>query len=297
MYARLLRAWADDPAVAAIVGDEPRWDAPLRLLGGMHYLVLAGKAEWGDSPADHREFLEMFVREFRVQTNEVQRSWVLAPLFCRVAERTGVEEIDLLELGPSAELNLVWDRYRCEYQAGSIGPSDERLVLRGEERRAVRASLFEHVPRVRRRTGIDRQPIDVTIHAGVLFLKCWVWADQAERLHRLDAAIDALREKPPQLIDGDFVEVLPDVLAQRATDALTVVFETAALGYVDEASRKRVREAIDFAGREAPLAFVTAGSPRAGVQDWGLRIIYWPGGEREFAGHAEYHGRWLDLEL
>ena len=50
---------------------------PLRLLGGLHYLVLGGEASWDDPLDAHREFLSEFVREQRVQTNEVQRAWVL----------------------------------------------------------------------------------------------------------------------------------------------------------------------------------------------------------------------------
>ena len=43
----LCRRFARDPAVAAIVGDEPAWDAPLRLLGGLHFLVLARRGVVG----------------------------------------------------------------------------------------------------------------------------------------------------------------------------------------------------------------------------------------------------------
>ena len=65
-----------------------RWDAPLRLLGGLHYLVLAGDASWDDSALEtHAEFLREFVREQSVQTNEVQRSWMLLP--CFLARRAG----------------------------------------------------------------------------------------------------------------------------------------------------------------------------------------------------------------
>jgi hypothetical protein len=283
--------------VAEIVGPEPAWEMPLRLLGGMHYLVLAGQATWGDSPGDHHDFLEAFVRDQRVQTNEVQRCWVLAPLFSRVAERTGAGEIDIVELGPAAGLNLLWDRYRCAYVARSIGPADAPLVLRGEERRPIRETLLEQSPRVRRRVGIDLEPVDVTTRAGVLFLKCWVWADQTERLERMDAAIAAVRADPPELIQGDFVELLPEVLAAQPRDVPTVVFQTAALGYVEPERRERVRRALDDAGVELPLAFVSAGNPRTGVMDWGLRIVYWPGGGREFVGHADYHGAWIDLDL
>ena len=267
------------------------------MLGGMHYLVLGGEASWDDSPLEHAEFLAEFVRTQGVQTNEVQRSWVLLPLFCRVAERTGAGEIDIVELGPSAGLNLVWDRYRCEYSEGAVGPAGARVVLRGEERRPVRATLLEQVPRVRARIGIDRAPVDVTEAGAARLLKSFVWADQTDRLERLDRAIETLRDEPPELIRGDFVESLHDVLAAQPRDGLTVVFQTAALGYVDEAARARVRDTLAETGRERPLAFISAGNPRTGIEDWGLRIVYWPGAERDFAGHAEYHGRWLDLEL
>jgi hypothetical protein len=234
------------------------------------------------------------VREQGVQTNEVQRSWVLVPLFLRVAERTGAEELDLLELGPSAGLNLVWDRYRCRYQAGEWGPEEAALTLTAEERRPVPAGLLGREVRVRNRTGIDRAPIDVTSEEGARLLKCFVWAGQTERLERLDRAIAAVRGDPPELVRGDFVELLPEVLAAQPDGALTVVFQTAALGYAGEEGKERVRAALDGAGRRRPLVFISAGSGRTGDEHWGLRIVSYPGAEREFAGEADYHGAWLD---
>ena len=86
--------------------DDSRWDRPLQLLGGLHYLALSeGLDPWVD-PAPvleaRRDWLRRFVRERGVQTNEVQRSWVLLPCFLEIARRAGVEIIDLLELGSSA---------------------------------------------------------------------------------------------------------------------------------------------------------------------------------------------------
>src|SRR5204863_550429 len=94
LYADLCRRFARDRAVATIVGDDPAWDAPLRLLGGLHYLVLAGDASWDDPLEPHAEFLQGFVRTQAVQTNEVQRSWVLLPCFLRAAELLGADELD-----------------------------------------------------------------------------------------------------------------------------------------------------------------------------------------------------------
>src|SRR5439155_2003783 len=124
------------------------WDVPLRLLGGLHYLVLGGEAGWDDPLEAHANFLHEFVRAKHVQTNEVQRSWVLLPCFLRAAELLGADELDVVELGPSAGLNLVWDRYRYVYAAGSWGPEDGVLRLTGDERSTVPAALLDLVPRV-----------------------------------------------------------------------------------------------------------------------------------------------------
>jgi hypothetical protein len=150
---------------------------------------------------------------------------------------------------------------------------------------------------VRGRIGIDKNPIDVTTEEGARLLKCFVWAGQTERLDRLDRAIEALRADPPELAKGDMADELPGVLAERADDALTVVFETASLGYLPDEDVARVRAALEQAGRSGGLVFVNSGSARTGKQHWGLRITYYPGADREFAGEADYHGAWLDWWL
>jgi hypothetical protein len=277
---------------------EPRWDAPLRLLAGLHYLVLAeGVDAWGDPLgvlAKRCDWLTRFVAERGVQTNEVQRSWMLLPCFLEVAHRTGRELLDLVELGTSAGLNLVWDRYRYVYRAGEWGPPRSPLELRGEERRPVPAAVLRTRVRVDRRVGIDSRPVDVTTEEGALLLKAFVWADQRERLERLDRAVEALRADPPELLRGDLVGLLPRLLAQRREEALLLVFETATLHYLSGGERARVRAALEEAGAEAPLAFVSTARPRESEQRWyGLWVTVWPGGERQLVVEADFHGAWL----
>ena len=163
-----------------------------------------GEATWDDPLGEHRAFLREFIGEQGVQTNEVQRSWVLLPLFLRVARQTGAQSLDLVELGPSAGLNLVWDRYRYRYEAGDWGPPAAALLLEGEERRPVPGELLELSPQVRGRVGIDRSPIDVTSEEGARLLRCFVWAGQDERFERLDRAIEAVRGDPPELVQRRF---------------------------------------------------------------------------------------------
>jgi len=235
-----------------------------------------------------------FTAEQGVQTNEVQRSWMLLPCFLEVARRSGYECLDLVELGPSAGLNLVWDRYRYQYANGSWGAGDAPLTLSGEERGRVPRPLLEHDVEVRGRVGIDLNPVDVTSDEGAELLKCFVWADQQDRLDRLDRAVEAVRKDPPELVRGDIVALLPDVLSWRRDDALTVVYETAVLGYLPVGHRQGILDELERAAADGPLAFVQTSQPPDGAHThWGVWIRLWPD-DREAVALSNYHGAWLD---
>jgi hypothetical protein len=269
------------------------------LLGGLHYLALSeGLDPWRDPVPvleQRRDWLRRFVQTQGVQTNEVQRSWLLLPCFLEVARKAGVETLDLIELGPSAGLNLVWDRYGYRYERGTWGGARAVLELEGEERRPVPASLLELRPRVRHRRGIDLSPLDVTRPGDALLLKSFVWADQTARLERLDRAIETLRDAPPTLDQDDAVERLPDLLAQRQPGALTVVFQTAVRSYLGQEAWKRAMVTLDEAGHKFPLALVSVSQPAAGEHRyWGLWLRLWPDGEKRLLAHAGFHGQWLE---
>jgi hypothetical protein len=219
---------------------------------------------------------------------------MLLPCFLAAADDAGAEMLDVIELGSSAGLNLVWDRYRYRYANGEWGPKEARLELSGEERRRVPAGLLRLTPRVRSRVGVDVNPIDVTTDEGARLLKSFVWPDQAWRLDLLDRAIAALREDPPELVRADVVDELPRLLARRRHDVLTIVFETAVLGYLHRAGRERVRRALEEAGQAGSLAYVATGQPAEDVDTYyGLFVQQWPGGRRLVA-HADFHGAWLE---
>ena len=292
---------ADDQRLADILESPPRWDAALRLLGGLHNLVLRGQASWDDVGAAldrHADFLRRFVAEQGVQTNEVQRCWMLLPCFLELSRRTGTSTFDVLEFGPSAGLLLYWDRYRYAYEAGGWGDPCALLGLSGEERRALPGELLAMRPIVRGRVGIDIDPVDVTIDEGALLLRSFVWADNRDRLERLDKAIEVVRQEPPQLVRGNFVELVPEYLARRSDDALTVVMQIAAAGYLDDEGRRGLHETYEQAGAEGPLAVVSTSQPTDGSHHYyGLRISLWPGGRSEIVAHADFHGRWLEWLL
>jgi hypothetical protein len=268
------------------------WDLPLRLLGGLHYLVLAGQASWDDVGGaldQHGEFLTRWCEEQDVQTNETQRAWAaLLPGFLSLADG---RPFDLLELGPSAGLNLMWDRYRYRYKTGEWGTGT--LELTGDDRIPPPAELFSRRVSVARRRGIDLNPVDVTTEHGARLLQAFVWADQTERLERLQRAIETVREDPPDLIRGDYVESLPELLADRIAGTQLVVFQTASTMYLDRGAMGKLRSALHDAAHQEPLVFLTTAR---GPDDDGfaLEVERYPDGRSNRLAVVDFHGEWLD---
>jgi hypothetical protein len=300
LYAALARAFADEPLVADIVGGhQPRWEAPLRLFGGVHYLELSGVVQhpwlkFRGVLESHRDWLKRFVAEQPVQTNEVQRSWALLPAFLTVADGG---PLDIVELGPSAGLNLFWDRYRYRYGDATWGSKDAPLELAGEADPAPPSRIFSTDVEVRKRVGIDRRPVDVTTDHGARLLQAFVWADQGARLERARRAIEIVRDDPPELLEGDYVEVLPSLLAARDLDALTVVFHSASAVYLRDDERGALESAIERDARRGSLAWISYEIDRdeeVGYRNFVLEVQAWPGGVRQRLARLDGHANSLE---
>jgi hypothetical protein len=309
VYARLAGLLALDPSPAwPVIGDDASWDLGLRLFGAVHHHVLTGVAPdalSGDydaftaALAEHHGSLARFVRERGVQTNETQRCVALVPAFLTIARATGLP-LDLVELGPSAGLNLVFDGYRYRYAEGTWGDPHAELAFTADERGHVPAALLETPLEVVRRRGIDLAPVDVTTDDGVLLLHSFLWPGRRDRADRLEAAIATFLTAPhrPELIRGDYVDVVPGLLAERPEDAVTVVFQTASTGYLSRPRYDELRHAIDAAGADGrPLAWVSSRrsdereSPAEDGYELELRV--WPDPVRLVA-RVDFHGNWID---
>jgi hypothetical protein len=235
------------------------------------------------------EFLARFASEQHVQTNEVGRAWSLLPALLSL----GVERLDLIEPGASAGLLLCLDRFGYRYRAGLWG--DGALVLTGADDGGPPASLLSRQLEIVRRRGIDRAPVDVTADEGARLLEAFVWADQRERVERLKAAIAIVRKESPTLLRGDYLELLPGLLEERAGDALTVVLTSMTTAYLDEQRYGRFLGALDRAGADGPLAWVSFEAPRGDREFDGaaLEVTVWPGGRSRRLAAVDYHGAWL----
>ena len=225
----------------------------------------------------HREELLPVIHTRLTQTNEVRRCGVLLPAFAQVAGETG-QPLALIEIGPSAGLNLLFDRYQYHYGDLRVGDPASPVALDCEPRGEL-GSLA--IPAVVSRTGIDINPLDVRNEADVEWLRALLWPEHLDRLQLLDAALDVAREDPPVLHRGDVIELLPDVV-RAATEGSTVcLFATFVLNQFPrdllvrfgarllELSHQRELRLIVMGFSE----FIEAGTPLTGdVAVWHLRL-------------------------
>ncbi len=68
---------------------------------------------------EHSPEIESLLKTRRVQTNVIQRSVCLLAALATVAQPG--QSLALIEVGASAGLNLLWDRYRYMYPPGPRG--------------------------------------------------------------------------------------------------------------------------------------------------------------------------------
>jgi hypothetical protein len=285
----------------------------LRFMGAVHRLVLTGDAPalarhypsaggggdleeawraFDDTLVAHAERLRGLSR-LPVQTNEVGRSAVLFGGFLVVARRTGLP-LRVLELGAAAGLNLRWDRYLYETSDATWG--DARSPVRF-------ASVFEaaHPPfdthvEVVERAGCDLLPLDPTSDEGRTTLRAYLWADQLERLARLEGALRVAASLPAQveaIAAGDW---LARVHTRRSEGTATVIFHSIMMQYVSTAERRRIVELIRAAGNgadaRAPVAWLRFEPAKDDSGSWMYRVdlTLWPGGEETVLAKSSPHG-------
>lgn len=231
----------------------------------------------------------------RVQTNEVGRCACLLPAFTVVAARGGGRPLALVEIGASAGLHQLWDRYFYEYgPKGTAGDPTSPVRLRCEARGASLPPLPERLPQVSYRAGLDLLPIDVRDEDAVRWLRALIWPEHFDRVRTLEAAVALARVNPLRVIAGDAAETLPAALAQVPEDATLCVYHSYALNQMPAAVRERILQHIAAAAQERTVYRVSqewyAGDSRPFLK----LFTYQSGEEREETlADIETHGRWL----
>lgn len=286
---------------------------PLRLLGALHAFALAepesalaaqypaatDAPHWAALTAaaaallDGRRAEVVAFMTSPPQTNEVGRSFCLAPGFLTIAAETGLP-LRLLEIGASAGLNLRFDRYAYDFAGQAWGAPGSPVRLDNDWRGPPPALASLEVAE---RAGCDQAPVDVADPAQALRLQAYVWPDQAERMARLRGAIAVARDNPAELTAADAAAWTARRLAPTPGVA-SVLYHSVMWQYMPEATQAATRAAIEAAGaaasREAPVAWLRM-EPNGERKGWPmeLRLTRWPGGAERHLADLHPHGAWV----
>ncbi len=321
IYARicgaLARGLTRDSAVGTALLDwpgEPTRDAlPLRFMGGLHALVRAGAdPELSDlyagkitEPAEVEAALgRVLIRNDAAllpwldgppQTNEAGRSAALMTGLLEIARRHG-PRIEILEIGSSAGLNLLIDRYRFDLGGVTVGPADAPVTIKPEWRGAPPPAVPVDIVSVR---GCDVAPMDATDPAVGARLAAYVWPEAIERMARLEGAIAMVGARAVRLDRADAADWIEARLAEPQQEGVTrVLMHSVVWQYLPASVADRIKTAMHDAGERAtperPLGWVIQEPDRAVAQQF-VRVRSWPGaGEWQAVATVHAHGAWID---
>lgn len=341
LYHRLGTGIADDPPTARLLlHAPPEQRLPVLLYACVHWILLrepdhelsrwypnlAARHPGGPATGDpyptfrrfcamHEERLAELLATRSTQTNEIGRCALLLPLLARLAIRYG--PLALLDVGASAGLNLLLDRFHYRYEderghlhpirADPSGPGTPEPIgveLRCSTRGPV--PLPPAVPPITDRIGLDRNPIDITEADEADWLRACVWPDQADRFDRLDAALSAAASCPPTIAPGDAVTDLADTAARLDPAAHLVVIDSWVLNYLTADARREFVGVLDELAASRPLSWCAVESPMltaelpwpSSIADPHLTHLLCTDGTRrgraiEHLGAAHPHGYWL----
>lgn len=296
-----IRGWRGAPLADAL---------PLRIAGGLHTLYLSGEepelgAIYGGRAADDVAVVRQAIarHEDRLmssldgppQTNEAGRSANFIAAMLWLAEQGLPPRFECLEIGSSAGINLMIDRYAYDLGGVKVGPPDPVMAFAPEwlgdapPARAIELVSLK---------GCDVAPVDLTDPAQALRIKGYIWPEHGVRFERIDAAIRAAQAKAPVLVKMNAADFVEHELA-RPQDAGTTraLMHSIVWQYIPKDQQARVTAAMEAAGARAtaerPLAWIALEANRD-THRHELVVRHWPGGEAgTLLGEAHPHGAWI----
>jgi hypothetical protein len=299
------------------------------ILGAVHFLLLRGaeghvkrfypsvggsvSAESEDPFPDFRAFvlehldaIAPLITARVTNTNEIGRSALLHPGFRRIAAEAAVP-LSLIEIGPSAGLNLIWDKYGVRYRKDGVtvaAVNENAPLVIDCELRGDRVPPTGPTPVVGGRVGLELNPVNLADADDRDWLRALIWPDQVQRLRRLERAIELFAQDKPAIRPGDALALLPGALAAVPSGQIPVVYHTIAVYQFSRGMREALESILTIVGLRRPLwrlAFefdaFNRDDGRGGIGDaYILSMIRYADGVREERrlASAHPHGTWLE---
>ena len=297
-----IRAWPGAPLADAL---------PLRIAGGFHALHLAGQepalsAIYRDEVVvDDTALVAAAIRAHEAallpwldgppQTNEAGRSSNFIAAMLWLADKGLPPRFECLEIGSSAGINLMLDRYHYDLGGVQVGPEPGAMRFAPEWQGDPPPDRTIQIASTK---GCDVAPVDLTDPDQALRLKAYIWPEHTVRFERMDAAIAEALKSPPNLVHmnaADFVEA--ELAKPQAAGTTRMLMHSIVWQYVPDDQKARVTAAMETAGARAtadrPLAWLALEANRV-MHIHEMVVRYWPGGDGgEIVTRAHPHGAWI----
>ena len=327
LYERLSLGVSSDPEVLAIAANRREGQpAPNLFFAAVHAVLAKEKAhrlarfypdlsedpDRGDPyPAfrgfclERRERIEEIISVRAVQTNVVRRSALLLPAFARAIGRSARRPVSfqvslpfsLIEIGASAGLNLYWDRYGYDY-GGRVrwGDSTSPVQLTTAAQGEIVPPVPDTIVNIERRVGLDLEPVFLDSEESVSWLRALIWPERRDEAELLRRAMELVRADPPQLLSGDALDLLPEVLDAVPPESTPCIFHSHTLNQFPTEARERFAGLVREFGEGRDLHLISLES-RRGQDNSELDLTSYRGGVEtwEHLATCDSHGyriRW-----
>lgn len=193
------------------------------------------------------------------QTNEIGRTGVLS---AGLAEACQAQAVALIDLGCSAGLNLLVDRYRIERSDGCVlGDPESDIVVHTE---VSGRPMPARTAQISWRAGIDLAPPDLDDETSVRWLLACQWPDDVARFERSRRAMGLWRSMTPRprVVSGDAVSTLEHVIQEVPDDLLVVVQHSWVATYLSTEDQESLASLLRATMERRPLAWLSFEHPR-----------------------------------
>ena len=174
----------------------------------------------------HRDELRSLFATRRYQMSEVARCAQLLP---GLALAAGERDVALLDLGTGAGFALHLDRYRYDYAGAdgtrhAVGDPASAVAIETAVRGGAWPPLPATAPRIVARLGVDAEPVALADPA----VRSWLAAcvpPEAGAVTRFARAAELMLAAPVEVVRGDAVDALPELVARLPGDALLCLLD------------------------------------------------------------------------
>jgi len=311
-----LKIAADDELLDLSLNAKEGQPVPNLLFGAVHYLLLKGNEhvlkEYYQSIVRHplelensfdvfKDFCKIYkddiisiLKNKLVQTNEVRRCAYLYPSFCFIYNKIK-KPLSLIEIGTSSGLQLLWDKYNYSYGTNEIFGNKDSNIRISAEIKGDNFPLFLHnSPPVISKVGLDLHINNLGDSEDYLWLKSLIWPEHLERLALFENAAQHFIENPVNLIEGDGIALLTDIVEQAPNDSAICIFHTHVANQIPKKLKYKLIEDIKTIGSKRDVFHLYNN-----MWDSKLHLDYFINGieHNKTVGETDGHGRWFTWEL